>query len=74
MVGETVLMSVPGETMYTSAVARLGDKLMRRNFALPEVGAELSSVSTSDCGLDEKLKGRIVVSVPGSGCFDLNLV
>ncbi len=37
---------------------------MSRNFASPEVGAELSSVSVSDCGLEEKLKGRIVVSVP----------
>jgi hypothetical protein len=64
MVGETVLMSVPGETIYTSAVPRLRDTWMRRNFALPDVGAELSSVSVSDCGLEEKLKGRIVVSVP----------
>jgi hypothetical protein len=64
MVGETVLMSVAGETIYTSAVPRLGDTLMSRNFASPEVGAELSSVSTSDCGLEEKLKGRIVVSIP----------
>jgi len=37
---------------------------MSRSFASPDGGAELSSKSTSDWGLEEKLKARIVVSVP----------
>src|SRR5712692_2561711 len=48
-------MSVPNVTTYTSCAPIPGDALKMRNLKLPDVGAELSSVSRTLLILKEKL-------------------
>jgi len=63
-VGLTVFMSVPAETTYTSTEPRYGAPLTIRTFALPELGALLSSVVITDQTFEEKFSENTVESVP----------